>query len=143
MSKVLVIVRGRPGSGKSFVAKKLAPQWCIFEADQFFCDKDEHGNPIEDSYAFDAKKIGMAHKDCQERVRHAMHRCVGDTTLVVSNTFTQKWEAKPYIDLAKRYGYEVQLITVQSNFQNVHNVPQESIERMKKRWENFSLEDFE
>lgn len=139
--KLLYIVRGLPGSGKSTIAEKLAPKWWVFEADQFFCDKDEHGNPIEDTYSFDAKKIAFAHKDCQERVRHSMHRCVDDTTLVVSNTFTQKWEVKPYIELAKKYGYEVQIITVQSNFKNVHGVPQESIMRMKNRWETFTLDD--
>lgn len=134
MSKVLYIVRGLPGSGKSTIASKLAPADCIFEADQYFVD-------AEGNYNFDGSKIRNAHWDCKERVFAALD--CHEPAIVVSNTFTQKWEVEPYIKQAKKDGYEIQLITVQSNFQNVHGVPQESIERMKKRWENFTLEDFQ
>jgi hypothetical protein len=27
--------------------------------------------------------------------------------IVVSNTFTQEWEMKPYFDMAEKYGYKV------------------------------------
>lgn len=36
MIKTLYLIRGLPGSGKSTLAAKLAPQFCICEADDFF-----------------------------------------------------------------------------------------------------------
>lgn len=128
--KLLYIVRGLPGSGKSTVAKQLTCNY--FEADQYF---ERNGE-----YNFIPSEIKNAHQWCRQQVETAMHREISD--IAVANTFTQKWEVEPYIELAKKYGYEVQLITVQSNFKNVHNVPEESLNRMKNRWENFTLVDF-
>lgn len=135
--KLLYIVRGIPGSGKSTIAQKVCQK--VFEADQYFYSFDRDLKKVV--YKFDPTKISAAHRQCQKNVENSMKDCVLE--IAVSNTFTQKWEVVPYIELARKYGYDVQIITVQSNFQNVHNVPEESIQRMKKRWENFTLEDFE
>jgi sensor domain CHASE-containing protein len=53
----------------------------------------------------------------------------------VSNTFTQKWEVQPYIDMAKNIGAELEIITAKGNYQNIHGVPDEVIERMKTKWQ--------
>jgi hypothetical protein len=47
---------------------------------------------------------------------------------------------KPYYDLAKEYGYMVFSIVVENRHggKNVHNVPDEAIDKMRKRFE-FSL----
>jgi hypothetical protein len=57
--------------------------------------------------------------------------------IVVSNTFTQEWEMKPYFDLAKTHGYQVFSIIVENRHgsKNVHNCPQETIEKMRERFE--------
>ena len=134
--KLFYIVRGLPGSGKSTLAKQLTSY--VFEADQYFERTGE--------YNFIPSEIGKAHQWCKQQVENAMkvENAIKSNfpEIAVSNTFTQKWEVKPYIELARKYEYEVQIITVQSEFKNIHNVPEESIQRMKKRWENFSLEDF-
>lgn len=124
-----------PGSGKTTIAKKLANR--VIEADSYFYCYNSKTHEIE--YNFIPSEIGKAHKWCRDNVEN--HMCNGDD-IAVSNTFTQKWEAAPYIELAKKYGYAVQIITVQSNFKNVHDVPQATIEKMKARWENFTLDDF-
>lgn len=56
--------------------------------------------------------------------------------IVVSNTFTQEWEMEPYFKLAKEYGYTVFSIVVENRHggTNVHNVPEDKIEQMKKRF---------
>jgi hypothetical protein len=56
---------------------------------------------------------------------------------VVSNTFTQEWEMKPYFDLAKTYGYQVFSIIVENRHEgeNVHGCPKETIEKMRERFE--------
>ena len=126
MEKVLYIVRGIPGSGKSTFAKTLGGQH--YEADMYFID--EEGN-----YKFDGTKIKDAHKWCQSFVETNM--VLEYPKIVVLNTFTQEWEMKPYMDLAKEHGYKVFTIVVENRHdgKNVHNVPEDKIEQMANRFE--------
>lgn len=126
MDKVLYIVRGIPGSGKSTFAKQLTSN--VFEADQYFLD-------INGNYNFDFTKIKDAHKDCQDNVKSAMQSSI--SKIAVSNTFTQEWEMKVYFDLAKEFGYKVFTIIVENRHggTNVHNVPEDKVESMKNRFE--------
>jgi hypothetical protein len=59
--------------------------------------------------------------------------------IVVSNTFTTENELKPYYNLAKQYNYMVISLIVEnrhgeSEKTNIHNVPKETIEKMKNRF---------
>ena len=125
MEKILYIVRGIPGSGKSTFAKQLTAN--VFEADHYFYDND--GN-----YKFIASEIKDAHKECQDNVRIAMESSI--PKIAVSNTSTQEWEMEPYFELAKKYGYKVFTIIVENRHggTNVHNVPEDKIEQMKNRF---------
>lgn len=122
--KTLYIVRGLPGSGKSSLAKKVTE--LVYSADDFFTNK-------KGEYNFNAKLLGKAHEWCWGKVRDAMF--IGVEAVAVANTFTQAWEAEKYYKIAEEYGYSVFVIECQNDFGNVHNVPQESIDAMKKRWE--------
>tara|TARA_B100000212_G_scaffold311684_1_gene263543 strand:+ start:115 stop:516 length:402 start_codon:yes stop_codon:yes gene_type:complete len=122
--KTLYIVRGLPGSGKSSLAKKLTE--LVYSADDFFTNK-------KGEYNFNAKLLGKAHEWCWGKVRDAMF--IGANAVAVANTFTQAWEAEKYYQIAEEYGYSVFVIECQNDFGNVHDVPQESIDAMKKRWE--------
>jgi phenolic acid decarboxylase len=57
--------------------------------------------------------------------------------VVVSNTFTQEWEMQVYYELAKKYGYRVHSLIVENRHGGVneHNVPGETLEKMKQRFE--------
>ena len=126
MEKVLYIVRGIPGSGKSTFAKTLGGQH--YEADMFFID--ENG-----VYNFDFTKIKDAHQWCQSFVKSDM--ILEYPKIVVSNTFTQEWEMQPYIDMAKEHGYKVFTIVVENRHGGVneHNVPEQVLENMRNRFE--------
>ena len=126
MEKVLYIVRGIPGSGKSTFAKQLTAN--VFEADHYFYDND--GN-----YNFIPSEIKDAHKECQEFVRCAMESSI--EKIAVSNTSTQEWEMKPYFELAEKYGYMVFSVIVENRHGNTneHNVPEDKIEQMRNRFE--------
>jgi predicted kinase len=126
MDKILYIVRGIPGSGKSTFAKQLTSN--VFEADHFFYDE-------KCVYKFDPSKIKDAHQDCQDNIRHAMQSNI--PKIAVSNTFTQEWEMEPYFILAKEYGYGVFTVIVENRHggKNIHGVPDDKIELMKDRFQ--------
>jgi predicted kinase len=134
--KVLYIVRGLPGSGKSTFSKKLVnSDFLVCEADKYFIDKETG------EYKFDGSKIKDAHKYCQDLVETYMKdSMVNDQwyrEIVVSNTFTMEWEMTHYFELSKKYGYKVFTIIVENrhNGENVHGVPNDKIEQMKDRFE--------
>ena len=126
MEKMLYLVRGVPGSGKTTLARQLTSN--VFEADHYFYDND--GN-----YNFTPSKIKDAHKECQEFVGYAMESSI--PKIAVSNTFTQEWEMKPYFEMAKKHGYYVTCIVVENRHgnKNKHGVPEEKVEQMKNRFE--------
>lgn len=121
----LYLLRGLPGAGKSTIGKNLKS--VNFEADQYFMKDGE--------YKFEMSKIKEAHAWCQNQVKNCMIEGIKDIS--VSNTFTQEWEMQAYIDMAAEYGYMVFSIIVENRHggKNVHNVPTETLEKMKNRFE--------
>jgi hypothetical protein len=53
----------------------------------------------------------------------------------VSNTFTTRRELKPYFNLAKEFGIVPVVYLAQNQFQNVHNVPAEKLQKMRDRFQ--------
>ncbi len=137
--KELYLLRGLPGCGKSTLAKQLVggPGSLHLEADQYFMDN-------EGNYKFDASKLKDAHEWCQTEVEYAMRFGYRGNPvdyplgrIVVSNTFTQEWEMKPYYELAERYGYIVYSLIVENRHGGVneHNVPEETLTKMENRFQ--------
>jgi len=129
-NKYLYILRGLPGAGKSTLARTIGAVY--FEADMFFLEGKE--------YKFNPTKLKDAHAWCQNQVRTSMKNSdskMGDSKIAVANTFTQEWEMQPYIDMAKEYGFTVFTLVVENRHggTNVHNVPEEVIDKMKERFE--------
>lgn len=128
--KKLVIIRGIPGSGKTTMAKEICDgiiKHPHFEADDFFT------HSYLDEYNFSPELVKYAHQYCQLNTMKAMYE--QHPKIVVSNTFTQIWELEPYLDMAKQFGYEVDIYVCDGEYPNVHGVPQEKVEEMKRRFE--------
>lgn len=123
----LILIRGLSNSGKTTLANKIlatlgnSSGW---EADKFFeCDGE---------YKFDRSRIGEAHAWCLKNTDRDLEN---GFTVVVSNTFTTKKELKPYFDLAFKYRITPTVITCHNQWGSIHNVPLETMNRMKERFE--------
>jgi len=126
MNRALILIRGLPGSGKSTLARRLAKSIGVvhFEADQFFVDSSG-------KYNFDLSRLSEAHHWCQSETR----RCLASNfTVVVSNTFTTIKELRPYFEIAREFEIVPQVVTCENQFENVHAVPRETLDRMRQRW---------
>lgn len=122
----LTLIRGLPGSGKSTLALNLDNRMMHhLEADQYF--ENEFG-----VYKFNPARISFAHIWCQSECLKYLSTGMD---VIVSNTFTTKQELKPYFDIAKQFNIIPIVIHCQNNFGSVHNVPEETIKKMKARWE--------
>jgi predicted kinase len=134
MGKVLILLRGLPGSGKSSFANLIWSSFVICEADQFFYDN-------EGNYNFDPSKLKQAHKYCRDKVESFMLDNEKNSQfypeIVVSNTFTREWEMEEYFKLAEKYDYKVVSLIVENRHggKNVHGVPDSKIEEMRNRFE--------
>jgi predicted kinase len=117
----LVLIRGLPGSGKSTLAHSMMNHKHM-ETDMFW-------GP---DYKFDIAKLKEAHEWCQIHTRGLLEEGL---SVVVSNTFTTKKELQPYLEIAKDFGIKPQIITCHGQWKNVHNVPEEVLERMESRFE--------
>lgn len=129
MTKILYILRGLPGAGKSFVADSLAVdgEFPVFSADQFFEDAD--GN-----YKFDALLLHQAHLNCLSRTFEAMKNNV--EKIFVANTFTTEYEITPYKQIAEENGYRFVSMIIENRHgsTNVHGCPEETIVKMRRRF---------
>lgn len=128
--KKLFLIRGISGAGKSTLSKSIGG--VHYEADMYFMKDGE--------YQFDITKLKDAHQWCQNSVETVMKGWGGvlpANRIIVSNTFTQEWEMKPYYELAEKYGYKVFSIIVENRHGGVneHGVPEDRLEIMKNRFE--------
>ena len=127
----LILVRGLPGSGKSTLAKKIKDQKfyltgvCI-EADMFF--------ETPNGYEFDIARIRDAHNWCYYSTKNALK---GGMDVIVSNTFTTNWEMERYVKLKEIFpNLIVTIVNVTTQFETIHGVPEETMKKMKDRWED-------
>jgi predicted kinase len=127
----LFLIRGISGSGKSTLTRKLG--FRCFEADQFFM---KYG-----VYNFDPKKLSEAHQWCQDQTRKSLEN---GASVVVANTFTQRWEMEPYIKMASDLNVRLTVIDLFDDGcndetlaqRNDHGVTIETIKAMRSRYEH-------
>lgn len=143
----LILIRGLPSSGKSSIVRLFHHSY-HFESDQFFMKKGPYiTSPLE--YQFDPELIEDAHQWCEEKVREQIKLCYlidrkSQATIVVSNTFTQRWEMQPYIEMETPDQVKLTVLDLfdggcddETLFaRNKHGVPLETFRTMRAGYEH-------
>lgn len=142
------IMRGLPGSGKSYFGEKMLQRLfetapTIVSADHFFIGDDG-------VYRFNPKQLAVAHKVCRKKFLQALTD--GCELVVVDNTNTMPTEIAFYYDLATLFTNDVEILTLeppaimerknwleQCNKMNQHGVPMKSITAMADRMKKHKL----
>lgn len=144
-SRILILMRGAPGSGKSHLAQKIIEMTIggtyvnfrthICSTDDYFMSRGK--------YYFNKHNLSEAHAWNQNRARLAMHQ--GLSPIVIDNTNIEIWEMEPYVRNAVQNGYLIEVVEPNTSWarkpnvlarRNVHNVPIQSIRRMLDNYEN-------
>lgn len=123
----LILIRGLPGSGKSFLANEFVSfGFQHVEADMWFYRDGQ--------YMFDGQQLPAAHQWCRNRTRNLL---TAGKRVVVSNTFSRNWEMQPYLDIATDLGKTYHVIQTEYPGVSAHGVPDGTVAKMKARWEPF------
>ena len=144
VKKEITLLRSVSGAGKSTLAKQLVGNGVILSTDDYFMK--------DGMYYFDPTKLGVYHKNNQDRAEKSMIE--GISPIIVDNTFSKEWEMKPYVQLADKYGYTVnikelpiphidELMKRQESRKNINkSLPRETVERMIKNFKkNIPVDD--
>jgi len=149
--RVLYLMQGVPGSGKSRIADMIAASYTecpIISTDDYRMQPQpmclEHGHTggelvcpkcgtpdkvtVEDIYVFDAEDNARYHQMAQQAAARLM--ADGYQAIVIDNTNIQEWAARPYIVLANIYGYTVEVVSVDCG---LHLSMKRQVERREDR----------
>lgn len=129
-NKNVIIIRATSGSGKSTFSDLLFStysdaQAVICTADDFFYEGGV--------YKFDASKLFLAHKICQQKFKKALDN--SRKLVIVANTNTSPKEWKYYEEEAKKAGYRVFFVILENRHEgkNIHGVPESTLEAQESR----------
>lgn len=130
----VIIMRGLPGSGKDTYIKKYFryENPIVCSADDYFMN-----NGI---YQFDPRSLTMAHHNCMSLFLRSLAE--KKPLIILNNTNCELWEFDNYITAAELAGYEW---IIKDRYdgnccnedlakRNIHGVPEQAIENMRKRW---------
>lgn len=147
---MLIVLRGIPGAGKTYLANQRFPTATRISADDYMVDADG-------AYKFEGKRLPEVHGKCFRRVINLLQRRVGEAEeplILIDNTAIKAVDAAPYIAAAGAYGVRACVITLLIDpaiaaARNAHGVPPEKVftlggeilrELLPSRWERYVLQ---
>ncbi len=135
--KIVAVVRGLPGSGKSNLAHQVGQvrgNGLVCSADAYFLNEVDG----ELTYQFDPTKMKEAHRHCAMMFEEAL--ALNAPTIIVDNTNIRPKEFSEYIADAQARGYKTVVVGIQCRNDSdakifcercVHGVPLAGILKMK------------
>lgn len=136
--KTCYLIRGNVGKGKTYLAKKLEKLGVVAIAAD-----DMPGLYIDGKLDF--SKQSQAHRWCEAKFKETLEK---GKDVAVHNTNVLHSYMKPYIEMAREYGYVVQIVHCEevlfpdgSTAQSEHGVPQEVMNRFRNSWEPWNAPD--
>uniref|UniRef100_A0A182MCP8 Smr domain-containing protein n=1 Tax=Anopheles culicifacies TaxID=139723 RepID=A0A182MCP8_9DIPT len=142
--RVMVLMRGAPGSGKSYLARTLIDHTSegdyrnhIFSADDYFM--------VNEVYKFQPDAIDAAHRFNQQNVLAKARD--GWSPIVVDNTNIRLWEMFEYVKIAAAHGYFLEVLEPMTYWRNssrslairnTHGVPEPKIKNMLQNFEKLT-----
>ena len=124
---MVFILRGLPGSGKSWFASQ--------QKDATVCSSDQF-HMIGGVYMYDQDRASEAHRWCLRKFVEAVK--AEKDLIIVDNTNASSLEVAPYFRVARAHGYMVRFYEFKCSIldsikHNIHGVPEDAICRMAMR----------
>ncbi|XP_035896859.1 uncharacterized protein LOC118505323 [Anopheles stephensi] len=142
--RVMVLMRGAPGSGKSYLSRTLIDRTSggdyrnhIFSADDYFM--------VNGVYKFQPDALDAAHRFNQQNVLSKARD--GWSPIVIDNTNIRLWEMYPYVQIAADHGYFLEVLEPTTHWRNnsrslairnTHGVPEPKIRSMLQNFEKLT-----
>jgi len=146
MKKELILLRGAPGSGKSYIAQQLKKE----RNAHVFCNDDlltdENG-----VHTWTQERSLWAHHENQRTAISAMRESL--TPIVIDNPALRPFVSAPYVKVAKHYNYDWDVIEPDTAWArdldrlveiqiNTHHVPYEQLKSYLETWNKIKLNVF-
>ncbi|XP_053955157.1 NEDD4-binding protein 2 [Anastrepha ludens] len=151
-SKVMVLLRGAPGSGKSCLAKNFVERHVTineqYTLKDFIFSSDDFFRNSTDTYNWQPSLLDQAHDFNQRRVEE--HAQAGWSPIFVDNTNIKLWEMKAYARIAVENGYVIEILEPRTSWRysagklalkNKHGVPAHKLQIMLNNFEKGTVDD--
>lgn len=149
--RVMVLMRGPPGVGKSHLARSIVLNYVDIENNgynisDFVCSSDDYFYNAKGVYKYNPTMLPEAHEFNHQRVRDKARS--GLSPIIVDNTNMQLWEMLPYVKLAVENNYLIEILEPKTPWRNStstlaqknkHGVPKNRIQQMIERYEKGSV----
>ncbi len=142
-NRLVIILRGLPGSGKSTLVKESKEiRQSQNEASIVICGADEYFENSQSGYSYSGSELAAAHAYCRNKFLNAIED--GVECIVIDNTNSQTWEYHVYKRIGRLCGYDARVLEIGCINESIlasfvdrtkHRVDKAAIVKMWQRWE--------